>query len=295
MKDIFSATNATDEDYIFIRDDKNSVELRELLNSLWSKFFPLADSNFVDEISNDFHPRFWEMYLANVLLNNGMKLSSKDFGPDICVDSGDKSVWVEAIAPTKGNGADAVPVQEKNGQASNVPEDKIILRLRSAIEEKHRKYLKYISNNTMSKSDPYVIAINGYQLPSWMCQTAPSFIEKAVYPLGCHTVTFNKKTKNIVDRGIEYRPEIIKQNNATVDTTVFQNPDYAGISAIIFSCANVWGLKSSQLWESDSPGLVGKDFQVLHNSLANNPIKHGWLKVGREYWESENQLHTKEW
>ena len=62
MDDLFSAKCPNDDEYIFLRDKEQHAQRREFVESLWTRFHPLADSGFVDLIANDFQARFWEMY-----------------------------------------------------------------------------------------------------------------------------------------------------------------------------------------------------------------------------------------
>ena len=81
------------------------------------------------------------MYLTSTLVDWEYEIQSNGHGPDILVKHDDNKIWIEAVASGNGNpicNADAVPDIEF-GTAQLVPEEKIILRLRSSIEEKSRK------------------------------------------------------------------------------------------------------------------------------------------------------------
>ncbi|QDU09061.1 hypothetical protein [Gimesia aquarii] len=274
MNDIFGAKKPHDEEFLSIRDSPDYEEIRDYINLLWSQFHTLADSHFINEIGKQFHRRYWEMYLACALKNTGMDLSSEDSGPDLCVKNNESSIWVEAIAPTNGEGPDAVPPPARNGIAEEVPEEQVIFRLRNAIETKFGKYLKYLEEGTISHSAPYIIAVNGNKISHAQITSRPSIIEKSVYPLGANIAVYSLKEKKLTNWEIEHRPEIIKKSKSTVTTTVFEDKKYEGISAIIYSNTSVWNRK-----RDDS---LGEDFLLLHNPLALNPISNDWLKVGDE-------------
>ena len=81
------------------------------------------------------------MYLGCALLDLGFELVPHGrrpaAGPDLCICSEDRRIWIEAIAPQPGTGPDAVPA---SGEAGGwVPEARIVLRYRAAVEEKWRK------------------------------------------------------------------------------------------------------------------------------------------------------------
>lgn len=46
----------------------------DFLEELWTQYQPYADDNFASALSTDVHARFWEMYLAVVLLRQGKQL-----------------------------------------------------------------------------------------------------------------------------------------------------------------------------------------------------------------------------
>ena len=105
---------ATDLAYINCRDCKEgpAVEGRKLVDSLWEKYEPFADSNFETALAKDFDARFWEMYLTCVLLENKLNVvdrnSRKKEGPDVLI-SEKKNIWIEAIAPKEGSFPNGVP------------------------------------------------------------------------------------------------------------------------------------------------------------------------------------------
>ena len=167
-----------------------------------------------------------------------------------------------------------------------VPENQIIFRLRAAIREKHRKYLRYLETGEVNENEPYIIAINGDLIPYNMADSGDqcSFIVKSVYPIGSHAIVFDSAFQE-VSSGFAYRPEIKKANGSTVDTTVFQDETFSGVSAIIYSCANV----------ADGHRELGDEFQFLHNPTAANPVPRGWLQKGREIWRESDQLYFKDW
>jgi hypothetical protein len=206
MDPLFNVKNATDKTSISLRDIEKNKTFRRFVESLWERFHPLADTGYVNLIATDFQSRFWEMYLGCTLLDAGLSLDSKDFGPDIRIDTKDVPIWVEAISPNAGSGADAVPPQIADGRGGQVPEDQIVLRIRSAIEAKYQVYQNYLSGGIVSPKDPYIIAINGYQIPYSILDDQPSYVVKAVYPFGMHTITLKAKTGEIVGQGFQHRP-----------------------------------------------------------------------------------------
>jgi hypothetical protein len=280
--------NAIDQTYLRIRDNLDLASTKAFLERLWRRFAPFADKNFRSAIAQSFHSRFWEMYLGHALLISGKQLKPvSDAGPDLCVLGLPELLWIEAIAPSAGKGPDAVP-EEPLGVTYTLPSDEIILRLRSAIEEKFQKYKIYRDGRLLSPSEPFVIAINGRGLPSAWTETDLPRIVKAVFPLGSSYVTIDKNTMEKVDEGYMYRRKIIKLSGNPVSTTVFQDPQYAGISAILYCNHDIFNRPPK---ESD----ISLGFSVVHNPLANNPVPHRWLPCGREFWVEEDRLVINDW
>ena len=285
MDELFGLADATSDEYVALRDKEKFSKQRAHAESLWATFQPLADSSFLNQIASTFQPRFWEMYLGATLVDLSFPTSSKDKGPDFLIDATYPPTWIEAVAPTAGQGPDAVPQQDYSGTASIVPEDSVILRIRAAIEEKHRKYEAYVQSRLMSAADPYVIAINGRDIPFSLLDDQPSYVVRSVYPFGMHIVTLDRQTAEIVDQGFQHRPYITKTRGSQVTTKVFEDPKYANISAVLYSRSDAWSM----------PGPLGDDFQLLHNPIAKNPLQLGWLKRGVELWATKDALEKKDW
>jgi hypothetical protein len=78
VKPLFTSDiNATDPAYIKLRDGNSWQEraARKFAEDLWTKYYPCADQHYLTEIANQFHCRFWEMYLACTLIDNNYKIS----------------------------------------------------------------------------------------------------------------------------------------------------------------------------------------------------------------------------
>lgn len=277
----------------FIRDTPSKKRERDILEKLWARFEPYADSNFKTAIASDFQSHFWEMYLAVTLLDLGFRLRPRHElgkeGPDICIATAETNIWIEAIAsgtsPTD-NG------ESENGFDENGFEsidESVILRYTSAISEKFRKYRDYLGMGILSNSEPYLIAVNGSRVPFSLPDNNPPDmipnIIKAVVPFGNYTITLDRETKQIVKDGYAYRKEIVKLSGNKVPTNIFLSQEHAGISAILFSNIGI----------SDLPEKYGDDLLFFHNQIANNPLPTGWLKVGIEYRLEGNKFFKKSW
>ena len=260
---------------------------RAALLELQRRYLPFADDNFDTELQLNFGSCFWEMYLACALLDREMPLVPRSqrnsAGPDLCISAGGKKIWVEATAPRAGTGPDAVPgVFEGNGY---VPESQIVLRYRSAVEEKHKKWLKYVTSRIVSADEPFLVAVNGFQIPDGnnaFPDEVPYQVQ-SVLPIGAPSVTIDRETGQVLKEGFKTRWHIQKKSGAQVPTGVFLDEAYAGISGLLFSAAHpLYFLRESgvrHLSHLDNPKAVGR-----------KALERGWVQVGMEYWVEANQL-----
>ena len=61
-----------DKEYDHLVSHPRCAEAREFVEMLWEYFEPYSDNNFREEIVANFHSRFWEMYLAYVLMKHNL-------------------------------------------------------------------------------------------------------------------------------------------------------------------------------------------------------------------------------
>ena len=255
---------------------------KALLEEMWAKYARFADSGFPSKIALSFHERFWEMYLGYTLIVSEKELeATKGVGPDLRVIGHPQALWIEATAASDGTGADAVP-KEVSGELPSVWVKKIILRFRTAIEAKLEKYNTYLGAGILKSSDPFVIGISKGGMSFNARDKWPPLIIQAVFPVGdANGKTNNDTTEKTPDH--MYRDEIFKLSGGSVRTDVFQDPRYAGISAILYCVPNVLFAPPEQCFR-------GLDFTLVHNPLAKNPVFHKSLPSGREFWFSGRLL-----
>jgi hypothetical protein len=285
---IFEA-NGTDEVYCAIKDEINPrcQEAKVFVKQLWETAHSYLDPDLPVKLPNQFHQHFWELYLAASLLEIGLTLehSSSPDGPDICIKSNDESrIWVEAVTALAGKGVDAVQIAEF-GVVRDVPDDQIKLRLLNAFDSKNKKYKKYKEKNWVDSKDPYIIAINAAQVPSVKLEREIPRIVRSLLPFGNSVLHLDKETLNIVDTSYEYQGKVVKASGMGPETTSFLNPELSGISAVIYSYADVFNY----------PMEISKSLLLFHNPLSVNPVPLGFLKTGHEYWVEDQHLRNKNW
>ncbi|MBE9099699.1 hypothetical protein [Vacuolonema iberomarrocanum] len=75
MRSIFEA-RGTDVVYCAIQDEINPrcQEAKKLVEELWRRVDNYIDPDVLAELPNQFHQRFWEIYLAASLVEAGLHL-----------------------------------------------------------------------------------------------------------------------------------------------------------------------------------------------------------------------------
>jgi len=269
---LFKQRNSSCPEYEHIYNRITQVPgAKKRFDSMWTTFEPYADRNFEDEFLLHPRERFWEMMLTVALLDGGIDVSCPKPGPDIRILSNDRVVWIEAVAPTSGLGSNSVPIPPDN-QMFDYPEPQIILRFRNALDNKYKGYKKYIEDGTIGANDPYVIAISGGQMNILIDFYEAPAIMKTLLPIGSPAVRINTKTHDVEGWEYEYRPNVFTVKGGPVSTEFFLDPQYSGISAVLFSEANFL----------IDPTHTRQNFLVIHNPIATNPLPQEWLGFGRE-------------
>jgi len=268
-----------DKTYQLLRRDHPKLRTdRELVESLWSQYWPYADDDFYRDLPRDFIARFWEMDVACGLMRQGVSIEGRRaHGPDVCAIVDGQRVWIEAIAPTSGDGPDAVPELAYDMIARTFDsEESILLRLRSGIEDKTRKRRTYMEDGVIADSEPYIIALNGRKIDAAIVEEGIPYIVKAVYPLGDSPWRIDVVTETVTELPPAHRPAVEKANKSEVATTCFLDEQYSGISGVLYSRADVFNRRD--------------DWRFVHNMVGLNRLARGWLKVGKEYWPEEGGL-----
>jgi hypothetical protein len=271
--------------YTIIRDEPKYSDDKKFIEEMWLHYKQYADAHFLSQAKIDFNQRIWEMYLACSLLFQGLSIDSKDEGPDILIDTGELKIWIEAVAPKPGEGEDAVSKQEF-GRLRQVPDEQIKLRYRSAIEEKYnKKYKNYLNSKIVEPEDCYIIAINGSSIPSAKRELEIPRIIRSILPFGNKSILIDTESGQPIDQFYQYQDRLLKKSGSSVSTDIFLQPEYSGISAILFSCIDA----------VNRPNKLGDDFVLLHNPIAARQLPRGFIKLGREYWVDGSELKCTNW
>jgi hypothetical protein len=260
-----------------------------MIEKLWAQFEPYADPDFEKKIKlkGEYLGRCWEMFLACTLIERGYKLQHKNGskGPDIKIIS-NPDIWVEAVSCTSGTGDDAVP-DLSYGVAMNVPVDEMVLRVGNAITSKFEKYKKYLEKGIVKATEPFIIGVSkGAMMHPEM---HPSPMLRYLYGIGDQTLYFSidpntGKRNGEEEFSFSKQKPIPKKKGQEVPVAFFENPDHAGVSAVIYCQNHIL----------NHPKPFGSDFVVFKNPNASNPIPDNFLSVGAEWIIEEDHLVYKE-
>lgn len=237
-------------------------ERREKFDEMYQVYAPYADRHFLSDLKKHFHERTWEMYIGYVLAKNGVTFSSTDKGPDFLIETPDGKIWIEAVAPGPGEGPDRVP-EMVYGMVSNVPQDKMLMRISSSLDAKYKKFRKYLDDGMVSPEDKLIIALNAGGF-SWTVDGDMPLILKALFAVGYRTLSrpINADMDAPLKPGVSTRTFVPKRSNSEVSTTFFLDKEHKIISAVMYSSKNV-------LNHGDP---IGSEISVIRNPLAISPL-----------------------
>lgn len=296
---------------LFPKGGEQGEQMRQHLLELWDIFktHGLVSGNFVEEFCSGnravFCQRYWEMLLANHLLEHGLVPTTQAQGPDFRVEIEDRVVWIEAVAPTGGTGLDRVPGRftepiafierkreedsEWKPEAVRIPTEQIILRWANAISCKYRKATNYIQEGIMRDADAYVIAVNACNLGNAGLHVIEKYAIplRSVFPFGDVQAVWEVASGEIVEVRRQHRPAVIKANQSSVPTNIFLDRKYKLVSAIL--AANVSPLVVPL-------GETHFELAVVHNPLAQAPLPVGSLGADVEIVaKPEGDMYRLEW
>ncbi len=236
------------------------------------------------------------MYLGCALIQGGKTLLATaqrqraGGQPDICVLDGERCIWIEAIAPDRGNaGPDQVrgprPINEGGGFAP-VPVRQAQLRTTSALWTKSQIVKSYLQTGVIRPDDVRLIAISGGRFGIHVPEGGLPLIMSSVFPIGEEFVTFDREHGGVIDRGFQDSLAIERQGSA-IPRTAFVSEEFTHISGIIWSRISIGNMSRSQ-----------RPLTFVHNPFAVVPMPQSWGVWDREFvtrqdgdgWETEDIL-----
>jgi hypothetical protein len=283
--------------YEHLREEAMCASERHFVRRLWRQFtaLDLHDHGFVKRFPFDCPSRIWEMYLAWVFHLWGWKLTpskTRGVGPDFGVrglgPTEDSMMWVEAIAPTRGDDANLVGfhpagpggIQMTTGGELRRTQS---LRLASSMDAKIAKHAEWLQKGHVATGDGYVIAISGSRWDNTanMLDTVgePPVVVRYLFGFGSSTFNVELGGERRVTSG-PFRPapriqKRIESGGAVeIDAGPFATGACPQVSAVFF-CPNHVKNRSTR---------VGSDLIVVHNPHAKIPFPRGRLRRGQEWW-----------
>lgn len=287
MSAIFSVHGSDLElGYINIRDAVvgPEAEMRSVIENMWQAYEPYSDPDYCSGFAQDLEGRFWEMLLGYTLLEAGHLLlptseRNPDGGqPDLCVIDEGQRIWIEAIAPTRGDaGPDQVPELQFDGGVQPAPMRQARLRLTSAFWTKYQKFNNYREQGIVSPEDKLVIAISGSRFALQIIDDPP-LPTTSLFPAGDEFITLNRETGEVVAQGFQHEPEIVREGNP-IARSAFMQPAYSMISGVLWSRIGLGNLSRQE-----------RPLTMVHNPFATNPVDHGWGPWDGEYVAREAEI-----
>ena len=307
----FFAVQGNHPRYENLYSNADYQKIRDFIEEMWKEYWPYADSDFLQKAGNDdFQACYWEMYLGCSILRQNMQIEprekrkerwgSPDQGPDFRILA-PYNFWLEATSVEPGKGQDAVQEPEF-GVVRDVPDDEVKLRFLHAIRKKAEKRLDYIKSGRIDPTDCYVVAVNIGKI-SHVPDLDPPRIVRAVVGYGLLEVSMNVDSGELSNWRCQHQVQVVKQSSAPVSTRIFLDPEqsdhpdyvgYEGLSAVLSS--EMEPFNSCEPWFDHSKHMIGDDYCIVRNPRATNPLPHGFLKCGGEYWLNEaGDLKSKLW
>lgn len=292
-----------DVGYLRIRNPSCDIEqnIHRELEQMWATYEPYAEPNFKKDFSLELQSHFWEMKLACDLLGAGINVlryadrRHPKGNPDICFIHDEKKVWIEAVAPKRGqnphNSVIDPPAMEISQDGIKMPERflhlrpsrEIALRISNAFSSKSEITKNYVSNGVVAEDEVILVAISGANFGLMASDDLPDIVT-ALLPVGDQIAIYDPNEHAIVDEGFEYSPLIPKVGAEGIPRDLLLSEDAKHISGVIWSRVSV-----SKTRRADRPT------SILYNPNARNsaPRLDGFCDRNYSLAFSENNMLLK--
>jgi hypothetical protein len=259
------------------------------LEKLWQSHEPFADDAFRSEFARQPEPRFWEMYLTTHLLRGRRGLIPRrdiarckngDKGPEVGIRKSNRVIWIEAIAPDKGDDAlDQVPQFLPAGTSERIlraaPRREVELRITSALYKKALVFRHYRKEGIIGEKDSCIVAISAAQFALQTVTGGLPYALSAVYPFGKEEITIDRKTGKFVKNEFTLSDTIERRAKPEepIKRTAFQSDFFKDISGIVWSRSSIGNFSTIQ-----------HDLVYIHNQRATRPIPRHCMRWREEYY-----------
>lgn len=222
--------------------------------SNWTEGFVDRDKKIIKEFQSTFHSSFWEFYLFAFFKDAGFTLDQTHNRPDFIIKS-PAEIYVEAVVSNIKNGGKNEDERKLDDYMSMFtapymqPDfyevlDEAIIRHSNAIIHKNEKYIKnYSKCEWIRPENPFVIAMSSYD--------QINYGREYIYPMLAllYGLYYQPATASFIKKSTIKK----KDTNADINIGIFNNPDYANISAIIYSCTTTLGKLTSLAISTGNP------------------------------------------
>lgn len=245
--------------YRMIRDGDYEAERSVLL--AWSDGFKDRDGKFCHEFQVSFESCLWELYLHAYLKEIGATVDFTYPSPDFVVN-GAEQFCIEATiaAPAEGQ-------PSPHGHSiDDMPDDlnrfnsEATVRICNSFTSKVRRLRDRYAKLPQCQNKPFVLAIASFDRPfSHLAAMRP--VISALYGL------YHDEEKTMAlgaQKMVSYNVDgVVKNENTNIDLGYFCTPEYADVSAVIFSNLATWGKVRAI---ADNPGAL-----TVYTTFHPNP------------------------
>lgn len=267
-------------------ESRTEQQLRAMLQAMWTRYEPYAESDFRHGFARDVDGRFWEMYLGCTLLDAGHTLlpvvdRQREGGqPDLCVIENGRRIWIEAITPDEGApGPDQVvrpiPLNEGGGIIA-APIRQAQLRTSGAFWTKAQKIGRYIQQGVIAPGDIRIIAISASRFGVYVPEQPLPLIMTTLLPIGDAYIIIDRATGATLEEGFQPAP-FIQRERDQIPRTAFLDQRFADVSGVIWSRIGIGNL-SRQV----------RPITYVHNPLARTSLPRNWGVWDREFVTAQN-------
>jgi hypothetical protein len=269
-------------DVVWPKEIAANVVIKNYLDTLLKTYWPFCQNakKFINEIKIDLIGCWWEMFLANLMIEKGFVLEkTPPKGPDIKVRLNDgKVLWIEAIAISDGEKPANLIPDELDGFF--IDEEPFLLRLTSGIHDKKIKMLGYLKDGIVKKEDFFIIAVNTGKFSFFDLDLHYPAIAKIVFKIGALALEYKVKDGKADGEPIGFhqvRPTINKKNTP-ISANLFLSPEYSGVSALIYSKNNFWNMPTSD------------NVITVYNPTALNKLSEDFFDFGKRCFVRKNEV-----
>ena len=235
--------------YRRVRDaaDERCESVRVQCENLWSEFAEHADANFLSEFAVNFHQRWFEMYLTVSFIRAGLTVRCLKPGPDVLVTVDGIRIWIEAVCATPGQDGnpDSVPASTL-GKVQEIPIRQYVTRIRNSVEEKVKKFERYIDSGVVENGDFSVIAVNGGEIAG-LAGYLDECMLRSLYGVGDIVVTIDRDSRRHTEADRMSVRTISKMSGAKIGVQPFVDGSMVNLSCVIASSVNAFNLPATRV------------------------------------------------